>query len=49
MDTCRDLLMSRGFVKRSGEALARIAVELKNGGDAGGVATPNPSEIGGPL
>ena len=46
----RDLLMSRGFVKRSGEALARIAVELKNGpAMLVGVATPNPSDIGRPL
>ena len=46
----RDLLMSRGFVKRSGEALARIAVELKNGPALlVGVATPNTSDIGRPL
>jgi len=46
----RDLLMSRGFVKRSGEALARIAVELKNGPALlVGVATLNPNEIGRPL
>ena len=33
----RDLLMSRGFVKRSGEALARIAVETQErAGAAGG-------------
>jgi NAD+ synthase/NAD+ synthase (glutamine-hydrolysing) len=46
----RDLLMSRGFVRRSGEALARIAAELKNGPALlVGVATPNPNEIGRPL
>ena len=43
----RDLLMSRGFVRRSGEALARMAAELKNAPPLlVGVATPNPAEIG---
>jgi NAD+ synthase/NAD+ synthase (glutamine-hydrolysing) len=46
----RDLLMSRGFIHRSGLELRRMAAEL-----AGcppllvGVATPNPAEMGRPL
>lgn len=46
----RDLLMSRGFVQRAGDQLARIAAELKDGPPLlVGVATPNPAEIGRPL
>ena len=46
----RDLLMSRGFVQRAGEQLARMAAELKDGPPLlVGVATPNPAEIGRPL
>jgi NAD+ synthase (glutamine-hydrolysing) len=46
----RDLLMSRGFVQRAGEQLARIAAELKDGPPLlVGVATPNPADIGRPL
>jgi len=46
----RDLLMSRGFVRRSCEELGRIAAELKNAPPAlVGVATPNPAEMGRPL
>jgi len=46
----RDLLMSRGFVKRSCEELARIAAELKDAPPLlVGVATPNPAEMGRPL
>ena len=46
----RDLLMSAGFVRRSGETLARMA---RGAGAAPpllvGVATPNPCDIGRPL
>jgi len=46
----RDLLMSHGFVRRSGEELGRIAGELRDGPPLlVGVATPNPAEIGRPL
>jgi NAD+ synthase (glutamine-hydrolysing) len=46
----RDLLMSRGFVQRAGDQLARITAELKDGPPLlVGVATPNPAEIGRPL
>lgn len=46
----RDLLMNRGFVKRSGEALAKLAQEVKDGPPVlVGVATPNPSDMGRPL
>ncbi len=46
----RDLLMSRGFVQRAGDELAKIAAELKDGPPLlVGVATPNPAEIGRPL
>jgi NAD+ synthase/NAD+ synthase (glutamine-hydrolysing) len=46
----RDLLMNRGFVRRAGEMLDRLAVELKDGPPAlVGVATPNPHEMGRPL
>ena len=46
----RDLLMNKGFVRRSCEALANIARELQDGPALlVGVATPNPSEMGRPL
>lgn len=46
----RDLLMSRGFVQRAGEQMARIAEELKDGPPLlVGVAMPNPADIGRPL
>ncbi len=46
----RDLLMSRGFVQRAGDELAKIAAELKDGPPLlVGVATPNPADIGRPL
>jgi NAD+ synthase (glutamine-hydrolysing) len=46
----RDLLMSRGFVRRSCEELGRIARELKGSPPAlVGLATPNPAEMGRPL
>ncbi len=46
----RDLLMNRGFVRRSGETLARVAAEVKNGPPVlVGIATPNPAEMGRPL
>jgi NAD+ synthase/NAD+ synthase (glutamine-hydrolysing) len=46
----RDLLMSRGFVRRSCDELSRIAAQLKDGPPAlVGVATPNPAEMGKPL
>ena len=46
----RDLLMSRGFVQRAGDQLARIAHELRDGPPLlVGVATPNPAEVGRPL
>lgn len=46
----RDLLMNRGFVRRSCEELASLARELRDGPPLlVGVATPNPAEIGRPL
>jgi len=46
----RDLLMNRGFVRRSCEMLTRIAKELKDAPPLlVGVATPNPSDVGRPL
>jgi NAD+ synthase/NAD+ synthase (glutamine-hydrolysing) len=46
----RDLLMSRGFVQRSCQALTRIAAELKDAPPIlVGAATPNPSDMGRPL
>jgi NAD+ synthase (glutamine-hydrolysing) len=46
----RDLLMSRGFVRRSCDELGRIARELRDSPPAlVGVATPNPAEMGKPL
>src|SRR3954453_11528776 len=46
----RDLLMSRGFVRKSGDELARIAAELKDAPPALiGVATPAPGDMGRPL
>ncbi len=46
----RDLLMSRGFVRRSGEMLQQIASELSSGPPLlVGVATPNTAEMGRPL
>jgi NAD+ synthase/NAD+ synthase (glutamine-hydrolysing) len=46
----RDLLMSQGFVRRSCQALASIAAELKDAPPVlVGVATLNPSEMGRPL
>jgi NAD+ synthase (glutamine-hydrolysing) len=46
----RDLLMSRGFVRRSCEELGRIAREVKDAPPAlVGIATPNPAEMGKPL
>jgi NAD+ synthase (glutamine-hydrolysing) len=46
----RDLLMSRGFVRKSCEELGRIARELKDAPPVlVGVATPNPAEMGRPL
>ncbi len=46
----RDLLMSKGFVDRSWQALTRIASELKDAPPVlVGVATPNPSDMGRPL
>src|SRR5579862_5930388 len=46
----RDLLMNRGFVRRSSEAFARIATELKNAPSLiVGVATENPAAMGRPL
>ena len=46
----RDLLMNQGFVRRSGEMLARIAAELAGAPPLlFGVATPNPSDMGRPL
>jgi NAD+ synthase (glutamine-hydrolysing) len=46
----RDLLMNRGFVRRSGEELASIARELRDGPPLlVGIATPNPADIGRPL
>jgi NAD+ synthase (glutamine-hydrolysing) len=46
----RDLLMSRGFVRRSCEELGRIARDLR-GAPAVlvGLATPNPADMGRPL
>jgi len=46
----RDLLMSRGFIHRSGQELSRMAAELADGPALlVGVATPNPAEMGRPL
>jgi NAD+ synthase/NAD+ synthase (glutamine-hydrolysing) len=46
----RDLLMNRGFVRRSCEELGNIARELRDGPPLlVGVATANPAEIGRPL
>ena len=46
----RDLLMNRGFVRKSCEELGRIASELKDAPPVlVGVATPNPAEMGRPL
>ena len=46
----RDLLMNRGFVRRSGEALSRLAVELAGAPPVlVGVATLNSSAVGRPL
>ena len=46
----RDLLMSRGFVRKSCEELARIAAELKDAPPVlVGIATPNRAEMGRPL
>jgi NAD+ synthase/NAD+ synthase (glutamine-hydrolysing) len=46
----RDLLMSRGFVRRSCQELDRIAQELRGGPPLlVGVATPNPADTGRPL
>src|SRR5215472_9314697 len=46
----RDLLMNRGFVKRSSEELSRLAWELRDGPPLlVGLATPNPGEVGRPL
>jgi NAD+ synthase/NAD+ synthase (glutamine-hydrolysing) len=46
----RDLLMNRGFVRRSSEALTRLAAELKNAPPLlVGVATLNPADMGRPL
>ena len=46
----RDLLMSRGFVRRSCDELGRIARELRGGPPLlVGLATPNPAETGRPL
>ena len=46
----RDLLMNQGFVRRSCQALGRIATELATSPPIlVGVATPNPAEMGRPL
>jgi NAD+ synthase (glutamine-hydrolysing) len=46
----RDLLMSRGFVRRSGQMLQQIASELSAAPPVlVGVATPNPADLGRPL
>jgi len=46
----RDLLMNRGFVRRSGQMLQQIAAELAAGPPVlVGVATPNPADMGRPL
>jgi len=46
----RDLLMSRGFVRRGGEELRHIAAELAGGMPLlVGLATPNEAETGRPL
>jgi NAD+ synthase (glutamine-hydrolysing) len=46
----RDLLMSRGFVRKSCEELTRIAKTLADAPPALiGIATPNPAEMGRPL
>jgi NAD+ synthase/NAD+ synthase (glutamine-hydrolysing) len=46
----RDLLMNRGFVRRSGEMLHNLASELSAPPPVlVGIATPNPAEMGRPL
>jgi len=46
----RDLLMNRGFVRRSGETLQQVASELSGAPPVlVGIATPNPAEMGRPL
>jgi NAD+ synthase/NAD+ synthase (glutamine-hydrolysing) len=46
----RDLLMNRGFVRRAGQALDALAMELKDGPPVlVGIATPNPGAGGRPL
>jgi len=46
----RDLLMNRGFVRRSGERLQQVASELVGAPPVlVGIATPNPAEMGRPL
>jgi NAD+ synthase (glutamine-hydrolysing) len=46
----RDLLMNRGFVRRSWDAACQLARELRDGPPLlVGIATPNPAEIGRPL
>jgi len=46
----RDLLMNRGFVRRSGQLLQQIAAELADAPPVlVGIATPNPAEMGRPL
>jgi NAD+ synthase (glutamine-hydrolysing) len=46
----RDLLMNRGFVRRSGERLQQVASELAGAPPVlVGIATPNPAEMGRPL
>jgi NAD+ synthase/NAD+ synthase (glutamine-hydrolysing) len=46
----RDLLMSRGFVARSGQMLQQVAAELSGGPPVlVGTAMPNPAEMGRPL
>jgi NAD+ synthase/NAD+ synthase (glutamine-hydrolysing) len=46
----RDLLMNRGFVRRSGQMLQQMATELAAAPPVlVGVATPNPAEMGRPL
>jgi NAD+ synthase/NAD+ synthase (glutamine-hydrolysing) len=46
----RDLLMSRGFIHRSGLELSRMAADLADCPPLlVGVATPNPAEMGRPL
>ena len=46
----RDLLMNRGFVRRSTEELGSLARQLREGPPLlVGIATPNPADIGRPL